>query len=66
MIELSAKYYDGESSRALDVRVRLDHFADILRALTDAAGGDTGNTALQYLASHPPPEARVRRFESAK
>jgi len=42
------------------------HFADILRALSEAAGNAAERTPLRYLASHPPTEDRVRRFDSEK
>jgi Zn-dependent protease with chaperone function len=38
------------------------HFADILRSLQKEAGPDDEH-GLQYLASHPPTNERIRRFE---
>lgn len=37
-------------------------FSDILRKL-QAAQGEDGDSALQYIASHPPTAERIRRFE---
>ena len=38
------------------------HFADILRALQKATGGDP-QSSMQYLSSHPPTSERIHRFE---
>lgn len=43
-------------------RIPRRHFADILRTLQAAAGGDS-DTSMKYLASHPPTSERVSRFE---